>query len=158
MKIKLKNINMKTSINTIIILFLAGLIISCDKSEDDFNIESIADTQWKLTRITDKSGVTSDFPSGIDDFEIVFQENGKIKLFNLCNYSYADYEIADHNSIKISNIGQGTEMYCQPDIRMDWEDLFINSLVLAETYSISKNRLTINCRDSKLTFAFIDKS
>jgi hypothetical protein len=108
LKIKLKNINMKTSINTIIILFLAGLIISCDKSEDDFNIESIADTQWKLTRITDKSGVTSDFPSGIDDFEIVFQENGKIKLFNLCNYSYADYEITDLDSIGILNLGQGT--------------------------------------------------
>lgn len=147
---------MKTSKYILILLILAGLVVSCEKSEDDFNIESIADTQWKLTRITDKSGKTSDFPSDIDDFEIVFRKNGKINLSNLCNYSYGNYEITDYDSIKIFNIGQGTMMFCQSAIRMDWESLFINNLVLAETFSISKNRLTIHSRDYKLIFAFIE--
>jgi heat shock protein HslJ len=148
---------MKTQLFIWFSLIIFGFV-SCDKSEDDFNIESIADTQWKLTRITDKSGVTSDFPSGIDDFEIVFQENGKIKLFNLCNYSYADYKLTDLDSIGIFSLGQGTMRYCLPNVRMDWESLFINNLVQSETFSISKNRLTINCRDSKLTFGFISKN
>lgn len=147
---------MKTSKFTIILFILAGLVTSCEKSEDDFNIESIADTRWKLIKITDKSGTTSDFPSGIADFEILFRKNGKINLSNLCNYSYGSYEITDYDSIKIFNIGQGTEMFCQSVIRMDWESLFINNLVQAETFSISKNRLVIHSRDYKLIFASID--
>jgi heat shock protein HslJ len=146
---------MKTSKYILILLILAGLVVSCQKSEDDFNIESIADTRWKLIKITDKSGKTSDFPSDIDDFEIVFQENGKIKLFNLCNYSFGDYEITDYDSIKILNLGPATKRYCLPDVLMDWEIQFISGLFHAETYTISKNRLTINSRDSKLTFRFI---
>jgi heat shock protein HslJ len=148
---------MKTQLFIWFSLIIFGFV-SCDKSEDDFNIESIADTRWKLIKITDKSGKTSDFPSGIDDFEIVFQENGKIELFNLCNYSFADFETSDCDSIKIFNIGQGTEKYCQPVILMDWEIHFISGLFHAETYTISKNRLTINSRDSKLTFGFIGKN
>lgn len=148
---------MKTQLFIWISLLFFGFA-SCEKSEDDFNIESIADTRWKLIKITDKSGKTSDFPSDIADFEIVFQGNEKIKLFNLCNYSYGNYEISDYDSIRIFKVGQGTEMFCQSVIRMDWESLFINNLVLAETFSISKNRLTINCRDSKLTFGFIGKN
>lgn len=149
---------MKTSKYILILLILAGLISSCEKSEDDFNIESIADTRWKLIKITDKSGKTSDFPSDIADFEIEFRKNGKINIFNLCTYSYGNYEIKPYDSIRIFNLGQATKRYCLPDVRMDWESLFINNLVLAETFSISKNRLTINCRDSKLTFGFIGQN
>ena len=146
---------MKTQLFIWISLLFFGFA-SCEKSEDDFNIESIADTRWKLIKITDKSGKTSDFPSNIADFEIVFRKNGKINLFNLCNYSYGNYEISDYDSIRIFKVGQGTEMFCQSVIRMDWESLFINNLVLAETFSISKNRLTIHSGDYTLIFNFID--
>ena len=110
---------MKTSKYIFILFILAGLIATCEKSEDDINIESIVDTQWKLTRITDKSGKTSDFPSGIADFEIVFRKNGKINLSNLCNYSYGNYEIKPNDSITIFSLDRGTERYCLPDVLMD---------------------------------------
>jgi len=147
---------MQKSLFIIIIYILASLVTSCDKSEDDINIESIVDTRWKLIKITDKSGKTSDFPSGIDDFEIVFRKNGKINLSNLCNYSYGIYETKPSDSIRIFNLGRGTERYCLPDVLMDWEIQFISGLFHAETYSISKNRLIINSRDYKLMFTFID--
>jgi hypothetical protein len=51
-------------------LIIIGFV-SCEKSED-INIDSIVDTTWKLTQIIDKSGEISNFPSDIDDFEIVF--------------------------------------------------------------------------------------
>ena len=60
---------MKTHLFICICLLFFGFV-SCEKSEDDINIESIVDTSWKLIKITDESGTTSDFPSGIDDFEI----------------------------------------------------------------------------------------
>jgi heat shock protein HslJ len=146
---------MKTQLFIWISLIFFGFA-SCNKSEDDINIESIVDTQWKLTRITDKSGKTSDFPSGIDDFEIVFRKNGKINLSNLCNYSYGNYEIKPNDSIRIFSLGRGTQRYCLPDVLMDWEIQFISGLFHAETYTISKNRLTIHSRDYTLIFNFID--
>jgi heat shock protein HslJ len=147
---------MKTSKFTIILFILAGLVVSCEKSEDDFNIESIADTRWKLIKITDKSGTTSDFPSGIADFEIVFRKNGKINLSNLCNYSCGNYKIKPNDSIKILNLGPATKRYCLPDVRMDWEIQFISGLFHAETYTILKNRLVIHSRNYTLIFNFID--
>lgn len=132
-------------------------LVSCEKSEDDFTIESIADTRWKLIKITDKLGKTSDFPSGIEDFEIVFRKNGKINLSNLCNYSYGNYEIKPNDSLRIFSLGQATKRYCLPDVLMDWEIQFISGLFHADTYSTSKNRLTINSGNNKLIFTFVDK-
>jgi hypothetical protein len=56
--------------------------------------------------------------------------------------------------MSVNNVGAGTEKYCLPDKSMDWETLFINSLVSTETYSITGNKLTINCQDNKLVFDF----
>lgn len=127
--------------------------MSCEKS-DDIKIDSIVDTKWTLTQIVDKSGEISTFPSDIDDFEIVFRKNRKIDLTNLCNYSFGNYSISEIDSLKIYNVGAGTEKYCLPDKSMDWETIFINSLVSAKTYSILDNRLTINCQDNQLLFDF----
>lgn len=127
---------------------------SCEKSED-INIDSIVDTKWKLTQIIDKSGEISNFPSEIDDFEIVFRKNGKIDLTNLCNYSFGNYLISEIDSLMIYNVGAGTEKYCLPDKSMDWETKFINSLISAENYSITDNELTIDCQDNKLVFDFV---
>jgi hypothetical protein len=57
---------MKGKIFIWISLIIIGFV-SCKKSED-ININSIVDTEWKLTQIIDKSGKASDFPSDIDDF------------------------------------------------------------------------------------------
>ena len=39
---------------------------------------------------------------------------------------------------------------------MDWETLFTNNIILAETYFISDNQLVINCRnENKLFFDFV---
>ena len=143
---------MRRNVFVWISLIVIGLV-SCEKSED-INIDSLIDTKWKLSKVVDKLGVTSDFPSEIDDFEIVFRKSGKIDLTNLCNYSFGSYTV-DNDSIKIENVGAGTEMYCLPDIAMDWENLFVNSLVSAQTYLIADNKLTINCQDYELIFDFI---
>ena len=127
--------------------------VSCEKSED-IKIDSIVDTKWKLTQIIDKSGEISNFPSDIDDFEIVFRKSGKIDLTNLCNYSFGEYTLNTADSIEIYNVGAGTEKYCLPDKSMDWETNFINSIILSKTYSIADNKLTIACQDNKLVFDF----
>ena len=78
-------------------------------------------------------------------------------LTNLCNYSFGNYSVTDNDSISFYNVGEGTEKYCLSDKSMDWETLYINSLISAETYSITENKLTLNCRDYKLVFDFIFK-
>ena len=139
-----------------IFIWISLMIIgftSCEKSED-IEIDSIVDTKWKLTQIVDKSGEISTFPSDIDDFEIVFRRNGKIDLTNLCNYSFGNYSIINDDSMSVYNVGAGTKKYCLPNKSMDWETLFINSLVSTETFSITRSKLTINCHDNKLVFDF----
>jgi heat shock protein HslJ len=143
---------MKGKIFIWISLIIVGFV-SCEKSEE-IKIDSIVDTKWKLTQIIDKSGEISNFPSDIDDFEIVFRKSGKIDLTNLCNYSFGEYTLNTADSIEIYNVGAGTEKYCLPDKSMDWETNFINSLILSKTYSIADNKLTIDCQDNKLVFDF----
>ena len=144
---------MKKAINYLIALLLIGSS-SCEKS-GDVNTYSIVDTKWKLIQTIDNSGEISDFPSDIDDFEIVFRKNGKIELTNLCNYSFGNYSLTDNDSITIYNVGIGTEKYCLPKESMDWESIFINSLVSAYSYSINDNKLIMNCQDYKLVFNFV---
>ena len=144
---------MKGKIFIWISLIIVGFV-SCEKFED-INIDSIVDTKWKLTQIVDNTGEISNFPSEIDDFEIVFRKSGKIDLTNLCNYSFGNYSLTDNNSITIFDVGQGTEKYCLPDLSMDWETAFINNLVDADTYSIADNELTINCQDYNLVLDFV---
>ncbi len=143
---------MKGKIFIWVSLIIVGFV-SCEKSEDII-IDSIVDTKWKLTQIIDKSGEVSNFPSDIDDFEIVFRKSGKIDLTNLCNYSFGEYTLNATDSIEIYNVGAGTEKYCLPDNLMDWETKFINSLIFSKTYSIEDNKLTIDCKDNKLVFEF----
>jgi len=143
---------MKGKIFIWISLIIVGFV-SCEKSED-IKIDSIVDTKWKLTQIIDKSGEVSNFPSDIDDFEIVFRKSGKIDLTNLCNYSFGEYTLNATDSIEIYNVGAGTEKYCLPDKSMDWEINFINSLIFSKTYSITDNKLTIDCKDNNLVFGF----
>ena len=131
-------------------LIIVGLG-SCNKAED-IKTDLIVDTKWKLIKIIDKSGEISTFPSEIDDFEILFQESSTIELTNLCNCSFGNYKILDGDSLSIYNIGEGTEKYCLPEKSMDWETLFINSLIMAESYSIRNNTLTIKCRENDLVF------
>ena len=144
---------MKEKIFIWISLIIVGFM-SCEKSEN-INLDSIVDTKWKLTQIIDNTGEVSNFPSEIDDFEIIFRKSGKIDLTNLCNYSFGNYSLTNNNSITIYDVGQGTEMYCLPDLSMEWENTFINNLVNAATYSLADNVLIINCQDYDLVFDFV---
>lgn len=159
---------MKTqNLNKLVILLLGFTIItgllSCEKENNDINVDSLIDTKWKLTKVIDSTGKISNFPSEIDDFEIIFLKNGIIDLPGYCNYSFGDYQLGDNDSLTVNNVGPGTEMFCGPALAMEWENLFINSLICAETYSIDGNELTINCkdnklcRDNKLVFTFLSK-
>lgn len=106
---------MKTKL--IILSVLIITILNCKKSSEELNIDSLINTKWKLNKITDnKVGRTSYFPCEIDDFEIVFHENGNIDLLNFCNYSFGEYNISGTNIINIINIGPCTLMYCLPDL------------------------------------------
>ena len=127
--------------------------LSCEKSNDK-KINSFVDTKWKLAQIIDESGETSTFPSDINDFEIIFGESGEIDMSNLCNYSYGNYLISDNDSLMIYNVGAGTEKYCLPGKSMDWETIFINSLITAETFSIVNKKFIINCQSNQLVFEY----
>jgi heat shock protein HslJ len=140
-----------------IIISFTIILLSCEKENNDINVDSLIDTKWKLTKVIDSTGKISNFPSEIDDFEIIFLKNGIINLPGYCNYSFGDYQLGDNDSLTVNNVGPGTEMFCGPDLAMEWENLFINSLICAETYSINGNELTINCKDNKLVFSFLSK-
>lgn len=145
---------MKNKLTLLIGLLIFGLV-SCEKSQSDVKVDSLVDSKWTLTQMIDKStGQVSEFPSGINDFEIVFRKNGKIDLPNYCNYSYGIFKISDPDSLTISSVGPGTEKYCLPDISMDWETDFINGLIASKTYSINNNILTINSQDNKLVLGY----
>lgn len=144
---------MKAKIFISISLIIIGFV-SCEKAKD-INIDSIVDTKWKLAHIVDTSGEISDFPSDINDFQIVFRKSGKIDLTSLCNYSFGSYTVTKDDSISIYNVGPGTLKYCLPNKAMDWESLFINSLRSAKTYLIIDRTLIINSQDYKLLFDFI---
>ena len=145
-----------------IILVLTSLIIliltGCEKSNSDLNIESIIDTKWTLSKIIDnETGEISKFPEQIEQFAIVFRQNGKIDLPNYCNYSFGKYNLIRNDSLQIYDVGPGTEKYCLPDLSMDWEVLFINNLIASKTYSIEENHLTINCNSEyDLVFDFVE--
>lgn len=146
---------MKTKLFILISILILGFV-SCEKFQNEINVDSIIDTKWKLAKVIDNNtSEISNFPSEIDDFEIVFRKNGKIDLPNYCNYSFGAYNLGNKDSIKIYNVGEGTEKYCLPDLAMDWEILFINNLVSAKTYSIVDNKLILNCQDNKLIFEFV---
>ncbi len=140
------------------IALLLMVLMACEKSDDDAKTGPIVNTEWKLEQIIDESDIASNFPSTINDFEIAFKENGNIELVNLCNYTFGSYSLSSGNSIKIYNVGQGTEKYCEPLLRMQWETLFVNSFITAKTYSIDKKKLSINCEDCKLVFAVVEPS
>ena len=132
--------------------------IGCEKSDNDLKVKSIIDTKWTLSKIIDHTtSEITNFPTEIENFEIVFRKNGKINLPDYCNYSYGEYILGESNSINIYNVGEGTEKYCSPEIRMDWETLFINNLVSAKTYSVENNQLKIYCESNyDLVFEFVE--
>jgi hypothetical protein len=96
-------------------------------------------------------------PGGIEKFAIIFKQNGQIELPDNCNFHYGSYRILDNDSLLLTDIGPGTKIYYLPDLLMDWEILFIHSLIVAKTYSINSNQLTIYCdSDYDLVFDFVD--
>ncbi len=145
---------MRTKLTILLSLLIFGFI-SCEKFQSDVKVVSLIDSKWTLTQMIDNSTKkVTDFPSEIDDFEIIFRKNGKIDLPNYCYYSYGTFKIIAPDSLKISNIGPGTEKYCLPDISMEWETKFINGIIASKTYSINNNILTIKSYDNMLLFSY----
>jgi heat shock protein HslJ len=142
------------------ILLILTLVISssCDKSNNDLNLDTIVNTQWTLSKIIDnQTGEITEFPVQIDKFHIIFKQYGIIELPDYCNYSFGTYSLINDDSLIISNVGPGTEKYCLPDLAMDWETLFINSLRKSETHSVMNNHLTVNSSgDYDLVFDFVE--
>jgi heat shock protein HslJ len=137
------------------------LILGCEESGDTLNhdaVLTITNTQWTLAKIVSNStSKVTNFPEEMDSFNIIFKQDGNIELPDYCNFSYGYYELEVSDSIHIVSLGPGTEKYCLPDLYMDWEILFVNSLREANTYSIANNQLTIHCEsDYNLVFDFID--
>jgi heat shock protein HslJ len=126
-------------------------LTSC-KKDVDLSIVSIEGSKWKLSHVIDGNGNQSNFPPSIDHFELFFEGNGKVDLFHLCNYSFGSYSITEQDSLHFSAIGAGTEMYCSPAAKMDWEVLFVNNMRLSKTFLISKEVLTIHCGEFSLVF------
>lgn len=144
-----------------ILIFIAiatFILSSCEKSNTGIKLDSILATKWALSKTIDnQTGETTDFPDQIDTFYLVFGQYGILELPDYCNYSFGHYELLPNDSLIISNVGPGTEKYCQPDLRMNWENLFINSLRESGTYSITNDQLTINCHsDYNLVFNLVE--
>jgi len=150
---------MKTKLLTIIIV-LIPLLYSCEKSDNSINIDSILDTKWTLSKIiNNETGETEEFPEQFDKFYIVFKSNGNIELLGFCNFSYGDYELINTDTLQINNIGPSTLMYCLPDSRMDWELIFATNFPNSKTFSIDKNKLTVNCESEyDLVFDYVESS
>lgn len=144
---------MKTKITFIIILIVG--VLSCDDEGDSLIPNSIQDTKWTLKEITNKkTGESSIFPTDIKNVSLTFRKNGKIKLDNLCNYSFGEYEVQD-NSIQFSALGPATEMYCETI--SEWEDGVIFAMNNAMKYQIKDDNLVLESKDSKVIFEYLDR-
>ena len=141
----------------ILILPLLFDLYGCEKSNNKPEINSIVNTEWTLSKIIDHTtGESISFPDQINKFHISFKQHGIIELPDYCNYSSGSYGLLGTDSIIISKVGPGTEMYCLPDIFMDWEILFINALRESHNYSIDNSQLLIETSgDYDLVFEFI---
>ena len=141
-----------------LVLILTFLTNGCEKIEDDFDIMSIISTKWTISSIIDsETNEIVEFPIQLNQFEIYFKLLGIIELPGLCNYSFGKYNLFEDDSIKISNVGQGTKMYCLSKLHMDWENLFIRNLREANSYSIDRNQLIIECNSAyDLVFDFAE--
>ncbi len=148
---------MKPSI-PILIFSLQIIFLACETSNNHDYEPSIVNTKWTLSRIVDnKTKEVIEFPAELDPFEISFKQYGIIELSGFCNYSFCSYSLQHIDSLQISNIGPGTEIYCPPKPSMDWESLFINSLRESSSYYVDKNRLCIVSNGAyTLVFDFIE--
>ncbi len=70
-------------------------------------------------------------------------ESGKVEGHGGCNGYGGDYTLKG-NSLGISSIVQ-TEMHCEG--ASEWESRFLQSLQLAQSYTVEGERMEINCGD-----------
>lgn len=148
---------MKTKI-AVLTSILILVCHSCEKMNNEINIDSLVNTKWVLTKIIDNNiGNITEFPEGIDNLYIVFKKAGDIELTGFCNFSYGEYNLTYTDSLEIINIGPSTLMYCLPELLMDWEIIFACNFPASKTFTISQNQLTINCdSEYNLVFDFVE--
>lgn len=138
---------MKTTKLLSLMMFIIAFF-SCNNNSDLSDIESLKNTKWKLLKIVNKTtGEQILPPANEEDVKLIFRSNGKINLENLCNFSHAKYQ-SDNKTIKFSNLGPSTEMYCEPIHNI--EIALISALNNANEYSIANNRLILRDSNSEL--------
>ncbi|MBK1442301.1 META domain-containing protein [Parapedobacter sp. ISTM3] len=120
-------------------------VFSCEKS-DYANLENtlldLTNTRWKMEKTIDKTTkYISTYPRKPDLYEISFQAEGKLRLQGGCNYHYGSYRIGGNNTIRFSELGPATYLYCE-DIH-DWEMQTIYGLENASKYRSDGDRLII---------------
>jgi len=111
---------------------------------------------WKLTAIS--SGPEK--PVIVDNYAIVFKEDGTVEFPLNCNISGGNYIvnpnsfIAIYGSISFSGFYPGTDRACSGLSNL--EDFVVNKLLKARMYSARGNNLTIECED--YTYLYFETS
>ena len=103
---------------------------------------------WKLTAIY---GGTIETPAIVDNYAVIFNENGTVEFPLNCNISGGNYTvdansfIAIYGCISFSGFYPATEKYCSELYELE---IFVaNKLLKAIMYSAQDNNLVIECED-----------
>ncbi len=143
---------MKSYLNVVVSVFLLFVLFSCDNNEEN-KAKQIESSKWKVVKIVDKkSNKEAVLPPNAQSLEMIFRTNRRIKILNGCNFSYGEYMV-NGKSIKFSNLGPSTEMYCGGI--SDFEDILIKSLLDTNIYYIKSNQLIIKSSRYKTYLEYI---
>ncbi len=138
----------------LLVMVVAYTFLGCQKngiSDLDNILSDLTNTQWQIENVRVKATNNVDsYPKNLNPFEISFQSEGEFGIRGGCNYHYGNYSTGKGNTIKFSDLGPGTYLYC-PEL-IDWELLIVWGLEKASTYKSNGARLAIE--DERHVFYF----
>ena len=101
---------------------------------------------WQLTALQSKTGEKQLLPTGYG-FNLLFKD-GRIEGKGGCNYMGFHYQWRYADSVSIFG-GDQTMMACEPEDRMDWDDRFVERMLLVRAlHWQDSTHLELRCTDN----------
>lgn len=132
-------------------LLVGVFMISCSSQKKCANKpDCLANTTWELQMISQDGKqlvVSETVPT------LTFTEKGEVNGFAGCNQYFGAYKV-DENGISIMPSGS-TKAFCQGV--MELEDAFLRGLAEVKTYTLTDDKLELNCNIGSMTMQFVKK-
>lgn len=132
-------------------LLMGAVMMSCSMKKKCANKpDCLANTTWELQMIS-KDGKQLAISEAVPT--ISFTEEGEINGFAGCNQYFGAYKY-DENGITIVPTGS-TKAFCQGV--MELEDAFLRGLSEVKTYTLTNDKLELNCNTGSMAMQFVKK-